>query len=76
MRLSCSSLFLWEYSIYEIVEILLEAGVKSVEFWAETPDFWKDRNDMLMQAALEEAISMMPDGCNLHAPILDLNPSS
>ena len=76
MRLSCASLFLWEYSVYDIVEILLEAGIKSIEFWAETPDFWKDRFDELALAALEETISMMPEGCTLHAPVLDLNPSS
>ncbi len=76
MRLSCSSLFLWEYSVYDIVEILMEAGIKSIEFWAETPDFWKDRFDAVALAALEETISMMPEGCTLHAPVLDLNPSS
>ena len=76
MKLSCASLFLWEYRVYDIMEILLEAGIKSVEFWAETPDFWKDRHDLIARAALEEAVSMMPDGCTLHAPILDLNPAS
>jgi len=76
MRLSCASLFLWEYSVYEIIEILLKAGIKSIEFWAETPDFWKDRNDAMALAALEEALSMMPEGCTLHAPVMDLNPSS
>lgn len=76
MRLSCASLFLWEYSIYDIVEILREAGIGSIEFWAETPDFWKDRNDSMALAALEEALSIMPEGCTLHAPILDLNPAS
>ena len=76
MRLSCSSLFLWEYSVYEIMEILLEAGIKSIEFWAETPDFWKYRFDSIALAGLEETISMMPEGCTLHAPVLDLNPSS
>jgi len=76
MKLSCASLFLWEYTVYDIVEILLEAGIKSVEFWAETPDFWKDRNDAITLAALKETISMMPEGCTLHAPVLDLNPAS
>ncbi len=76
MRLSCASLFLWEYSVYEIMEILVEAGIKSVEFWAETPDFWMGRTDAIALAALKEAISIMPEGCNLHAPVLDLNPAS
>jgi sugar phosphate isomerase/epimerase len=76
MRISCASLFLWEYDIYDIMEILLEAGIESVEFWAETPFFWMNRNDETAVAALVEAISMMPQGCTIHAPVLDLNPSS
>ncbi|KCZ72357.1 sugar phosphate isomerase/epimerase [Candidatus Methanoperedens nitroreducens] len=75
-RISCASLFLWEYSIYDIVDILLEAGIGSIEFWVETPHFWMNRNDETSQMMLEEAISIMPDGCTLHAPILDLNPAS
>lgn len=76
MRISCSSLFLWEYSIYDMMEILLEAGIESVEFWAETPLFWMNRNDDSAVAALIETISIMPQGCTLHAPVLDLNPAS
>ncbi|MDO8726548.1 MAG: sugar phosphate isomerase/epimerase [Candidatus Methanoperedens sp.] len=76
MKLSCASLFLWEYTVYDIVEILLDAGIKRVELWAETPDFWKNRNDAITLAALEETISIMPEGCTLHAPVLDLNPAS
>lgn len=76
MRLSCASLFLWEYSVYDIVNILLDAGIKSIEFWAETPYFWKYRFDSIALAELEETISIMPEGCTLHAPVLDLNPSS
>ncbi len=76
MRISCASLFLWEYSIHDIIEILLQAGIESIEFWAETPFFWMYRNDETAVASLVEAISAMPQGCTLHAPILDLNPSS
>lgn len=76
MRISCASLFLWEYNIYDIMEMLLEAGIESVEFWAETPFFWMSRNEETAIAGLVEALSMMPQGCTLHAPILDLNPSS
>lgn len=76
MRISCASLFLWEYDVYNIMEILLDAGIESVEFWAETPDYWINRNDDIATAELVEAISMMPGGCTLHAPIMDLNSSS
>ncbi|MCX9014637.1 MAG: sugar phosphate isomerase/epimerase [Candidatus Methanoperedens sp.] len=76
MRISCASLFLWEYTLPGIMEILLEAGIRSVEFWAETPDFWMNRNDGTGTVMLEEALSMMPGGCTLHAPVMDLNASS
>lgn len=76
MKISCASLFLWEYSIIDIMEILLEAGIGSVEFWAETPEFWGMRNDDTSLVLLEEAIAMMEDGCTLHAPVMDLNPAS
>jgi len=76
MRISCSSLFLWEYSMYEITEILLKAGISSIEFWTETPDFWMNRDDETSVVILEEALSVLQGGCTLHAPVLDLNPSS
>jgi sugar phosphate isomerase/epimerase len=66
----------WEYPLDEIMDIMLKAGIKSVEFWAETPFFWMDRNDEASVTELKKAISIMPDGCTLHAPVMDLNPSS
>src|SRR5659263_777613 len=76
MRLSCSSLFLWEYPVCDIMDILQKAGINSVEFWAETPFFWMDRNNENTLAQLIDAISIMLQGCTLHAPVMDLNPSS
>jgi len=29
--------FLWEYPVCDIMDILLKADIKSIEFWAETP---------------------------------------
>jgi sugar phosphate isomerase/epimerase len=58
------------------MDIMLQAGIKSVEFWAETPFFWLDRNDKACVSKLKKAISTMPQGCTLHAPVMDLNPSS
>ncbi|MCZ7401821.1 MAG: sugar phosphate isomerase/epimerase [Candidatus Methanoperedens sp.] len=60
----------------EIMDIMLKAGIKSVEFWAETPFFWLGRNNEIAIAELIETISIMPEGCTLHAPVMDLNPSS
>lgn len=76
MQISCSSLFLWEYPVYDIMDILRKAGIDSVEFWVETPFFWVDRNDETATAELVESISIMPKGCTMHAPVMDLNPSS
>ncbi|VVB55911.1 endonuclease 4 [uncultured archaeon] len=76
MHLSCSSLFLWEYPVCDIMDILQKAGINSVEFWAETPFFWMDRNNETTIEQLIEAISIMTQGCTLHAPVMDLNPSS
>ncbi len=58
------------------MDILQKAGINSVEFWAETPFFWMDRNNETTVAQLIEAISIMTQGCTLHAPVMDLNPSS
>jgi sugar phosphate isomerase/epimerase len=58
------------------MDIMLKAGIKSVEFWAETPFFWMGRNDKASISQLKRAISIMPQGCTLHAPVMDLNPSS
>lgn len=76
MRISCASLFLWEYSIQEIVGILSEAGVRSIEFWTETPDFWQNRKDDTSVILLKEVLSSFTEDPTLHAPVLDLNPSS
>lgn len=73
--LSCSSLFLWEYPLTEITAILREAGIRSIEFWPETPEFWLERDDKLRRAALTEALSTL-EYVSIHTPILDLNPSS
>jgi len=56
--------------------MLLKAGINSVEFWVETPDFWMNRGDETSVVILEEALSVMQGGCTFHAPVLDLNPSS
>ncbi|MCX9085047.1 MAG: sugar phosphate isomerase/epimerase [Candidatus Methanoperedens sp.] len=58
------------------MDILLRAGIRSVEFWAETPLFWLNRNDLTCVSKLRKTIALMPDGCTLHAPVMDLNPSS
>jgi sugar phosphate isomerase/epimerase len=76
MRISCSSLFLWDYGIEEIIEILTLAGIESLEFWAETPEFWRHRHESGAVESLKDTISTLCDHCTVHAPILDLNAAS
>jgi sugar phosphate isomerase/epimerase len=76
MRISCSSLFLWDYSIDKIIEILALAGIESIEFWAETPEFWMHRYEPDAVYHLKETISTLTDHCTVHVPILDMNASS
>lgn len=75
-RISCSSLFLWDYGIDETIEILAEAGIESIEFWAETPEFWRQRHSAGAVEHLRDSISVLCEQCTVHAPILDLNASS
>jgi sugar phosphate isomerase/epimerase len=76
MRISCSSLFLWNYHTNEIIEILSRAGIDSIEFWPETPEFWMHRHEPDAIKQLKETISTLTDHCTVHVPILDLNASS
>jgi sugar phosphate isomerase/epimerase len=76
MRISCSSLFLWDYSVDDVIEILAEAGIENLEFWTETPEFWRQRHEEGAVKHLRESISILTERCTMHAPILDLNASS
>jgi sugar phosphate isomerase/epimerase len=76
MEISCSSMFLWDYVIDEIAEILDQAGIENIEFWAETPEFWQHRHDAKVVEHLDDVISVFFGHCTVHTPILDLNPSS
>ena len=76
MEISCSSLFLWDYGIDDIAEILCQAGIENIEFWTETPVFWEHRHEAKVVEHLDDVISTFFGHCTIHAPILDLNPSS
>jgi sugar phosphate isomerase/epimerase len=75
VRLSTSSMFFHEYPIDEVFDYADEAGLDTIEFWAETPHFWlRD----LPVADLRSCIADHPrfEPVLYHAPILDLNPCS
>jgi sugar phosphate isomerase/epimerase len=75
VRLATSSMFFHEYPIDEVFDYADEAGLDTIEFWAETPHFW------LRGLPVAELCSCIRDHpcfepVLYHAPILDLNPCS
>lgn len=75
VRLAVSSMFFHEYAIDEIFDFIDEAGLDTVEFWVETPDFWlREQPVPELMKCLSNRPAMAP--VTVHAPILDLNPCS
>jgi len=73
-RISISSMFLWDLNPQEMAATLTEAGLEEIEFWAETPWYWEGgrREDQL-----KDIKSVLGKFCTtVHAPVMDLNPSS
>lgn len=70
-----SSMFFHEYPLEEIFQYIREAGLDSMEFWMETPAFWLSG---LPEGELARCMRASPELASLtiHAPILDLNPTS
>lgn len=73
-RVSASSMFLWDLDPRRMAEVIAEAGVGEMEFWAETPWYWeggrRPEGAELIREVLGRRIT------TLHAPVMDLNPSS
>ncbi|ENN96566.1 Xylose isomerase domain-containing protein TIM barrel [Methanocaldococcus villosus KIN24-T80] len=74
MRIGLSTLFFWEYPMFEIVDIFREIGLKCMEFFPENPDFWDNRFDLDYISELRREFKKFDIG--LHAPHIELNPSS
>jgi sugar phosphate isomerase/epimerase len=75
VRLATSSMFFHEYPIEEGFDYISEAGLDTVEFWAETPYFWLRGQPVdELCACIENHPQFEP--LIYHAPILDLNPCS
>jgi sugar phosphate isomerase/epimerase len=70
-----STMFFHEYTIGEIMSAVGAAGLDSVEFWVETPAFWLagQPGDEIKKA---RDVYPVMERATLHAPILDLNPTS
>lgn len=75
VHFAVSTMFFHEYPLEEIFSYIAEAGLDSVEFWMETPSYWLGGRP---EEELVRCLGEFP-GLNsptLHAPILDLNPTS
>ncbi len=70
-----STMFFHEYPVGEILSAAAAAGLDSVEFWVETPSFWLAGQPEGELLRAREAYAVM-NSATLHAPILDLNPTS
>ena len=74
VRIGCSTLFFWEYSIEDICDIFKDVGLNCMEFFPENPEFWQKRNDFDYVCNLKKELKSF---ClTLHTPTIELNPSS
>jgi sugar phosphate isomerase/epimerase len=73
-RVSISSMFLWDMDPWKMAEVIAEAGLKEVEFWAETPWYWEGGRREEQAEEIRRALSKLR--MTLHVPVMDLNPSS
>lgn len=74
VRVSVSSMFLWDLDPEGMADVIAEAGLEEIEFWAETPWYWEGGR----REEQAEEINRELEGriMTLHAPVMDLNPSS
>jgi len=72
-EVTVSSMFLWDCTPEEMLFILDESGVDGLELWAETPWYWEVRS---WQRFLDMAEILSGKVRTMHAPVMDMNPSS
>ncbi|WP_198005234.1 sugar phosphate isomerase/epimerase family protein [Methanothermococcus okinawensis] len=74
LKIGCSTLFFWEYSIEIICDIFKDMNLNCMEFFPENPEFWERRNDLDYICSLKKELKHF--NLILHAPTIELNPSS
>ncbi|EHP83734.1 sugar phosphate isomerase/epimerase family protein [Methanotorris formicicus] len=72
--ISCTTLFFWEYPIEEICDIFKSIGLKGMELFPENPEFWNRRFDEDYLKEIKPILSKFY--LTIHAPYIELNPSS
>ncbi len=74
-RIAVSSMFFHEYPLPAIFSMVARAGLDTMEFWPETPDFWVRGLPVgELRTLMAEYPGFLP--VTVHAPVLDLNPCS
>ncbi len=73
-RVSISTMFLWDMEPGDMAGVIAEAGLKEVEFWAETPWYWEGGRREEQAEEIKRALGGLR--MTLHGPVMDLNPSS
>ncbi|NYT02520.1 MAG: sugar phosphate isomerase/epimerase [Methanosarcinales archaeon] len=73
VKVSVSSMFLWDCTPEEMLFILDESGLDGLELWAETPWYWERR---CRPRFLDMAAVLGGRVRTVHAPVMDMNPSS
>ncbi len=73
-RVSASSMFLWDLGPQSMAEVIAEAGLEEMEFWVETPWYWEGGKRPGQAELIREVLGGRIT--TLHAPVMDLNPSS
>ncbi len=73
-RVSVSSMFLWDLDPEGIADVIAEAGLGEIEFWAETPWYWEGGRREEQAEEIKRELGKLKT--TLHAPVMDLNPSS
>jgi len=73
-RISISSMFLWDLDPKGMADVVAEAGLEGIEFWAETPWYWEGGRREEQAEEIKRELKGLRT--TLHAPVMDLNPSS
>jgi sugar phosphate isomerase/epimerase len=73
-RVSASSMFLWDLDPGGMADVIGRAGLKEIEFWAETPWYWEGGRREEQAEEIKRALGGLR--MTLHAPVMDLNPTS
>ncbi|MDF0590182.1 sugar phosphate isomerase/epimerase family protein [Candidatus Methanocrinis natronophilus] len=74
MRVSVSSMFLWDLDPRGIADVISGARLDGVELWVETPWYWEGGRRKEQAEEMKRELDGLAK--TVHAPVMDLNPAS